>query len=310
MCALDGSIIHAVLVLQYNCFVKHRCQMTASKEQLHTLDTKLIFVTSLVAGGLAGTSVDIALYPLDTLKTRLQAKHGFKKAGGFSGLYKGILPVMIGSAPTASLFFVTYETIKNIAQCKVPEKYHTMVHMSAASLSEMAACVIRVPVEVVKQRKQALVLNKNDLSLRLLYRGYWSTVFRDMPFSLIQFPLWEFLKKIYSSKTGKDILPVESAICGAVSGGFSAAITTPLDVIKTRIMLAHKSTNSSHLKILYILQDVYKERGLNGLYAGVGPRVMWITLGGFIFFGTYEEVKTLMTKYVSHFHILYRESTI
>nr|XP_033339099.1 S-adenosylmethionine mitochondrial carrier protein-like [Megalopta genalis]XP_033339100.1 S-adenosylmethionine mitochondrial carrier protein-like [Megalopta genalis]XP_033339101.1 S-adenosylmethionine mitochondrial carrier protein-like [Megalopta genalis]XP_033339102.1 S-adenosylmethionine mitochondrial carrier protein-like [Megalopta genalis]XP_033339103.1 S-adenosylmethionine mitochondrial carrier protein-like [Megalopta genalis]XP_033339104.1 S-adenosylmethionine mitochondrial carrier pr len=284
--------------------------MTTSKEQSHTLNTKSIFVTSLIAGGLAGTSVDVALYPLDTLKTRLQAKHGFKKAGGFSGLYKGILPVIIGSAPTASLFFVTYEAIKNIAQCKVPEKYHSLVHMSAASLSEMVACVIRVPIEVVKQRKQALVLNKGDLNLRLLYRGYWSTVFRDMPFSLIQFPLWEFFKKVYSSDRGRDIFPVESAICGAIAGGISAAITTPLDVIKTRIMLAHKSTNSSDLKMLYVLQDVYKEKGLNGLYAGIGPRVMWITLGGFIFFGTYEEVKSFVTKYISHLHIFYRESTI
>lgn len=284
--------------------------MTTHEEQSNTLNTKFIFVTSLIAGGLAGTSVDVALYPLDTLKTRLQAKQGFKRAGGFSGLYKGILPVVIGSAPTASLFFVSYEAIKNIAQCKVPEEYHTLVHMGAASLSEMVACVIRVPIEVVKQRKQALVLNNDCLSLRLLYRGYWSTVFRDMPFSLIQFPLWESFKKVYSSNIGRDIFPVESAVCGAVAGGISATVTTPLDVIKTRIMLAHESTKSSHLKMLYILQDVYKERGLNGLYAGVGPRVMWITLGGFIFFGTYEEAKALVTKYVSHLRIFHRKSII
>ena len=44
--------------------------------------------TCLIGGGLAGTSVDIALYPLDTIKTRMQASQGFFKAGGLRGMVK------------------------------------------------------------------------------------------------------------------------------------------------------------------------------------------------------------------------------
>ncbi|XP_053985840.1 S-adenosylmethionine mitochondrial carrier protein-like isoform X1 [Hylaeus volcanicus] len=283
--------------------------MTTRTEKLELTNSKSIFVTSLIAGGLAGTSVDVTLFPLDTLKTRLQAKQGFIKSGGFSNLYKGIIPVLIGSAPTASLFFVTYEGIKSVAQCRVPEKYHSLLHMGAASLAEVAACLIRVPIEVVKQRKQALILRKRNINVRLLYRGYWSTVFRDMPFSIVQFPVWEYLKKVWSSNIDRNILPIESATCGAIAGGVSAAVTTPLDVVKTRIMLAHENVHSSKLKILYVLQDVCKEKGLRGLFAGIGPRVTWITLGGFIFFGTYEKVKTLLTKYSLSYFTFYEENT-
>lgn len=67
------------------------------------------FWTALVAGGCAGTSVDVALFPIDTLKTRLQSPQGFVKAGGFSGIYNGLGAAAAGSAPGAALFFSTYE---------------------------------------------------------------------------------------------------------------------------------------------------------------------------------------------------------
>ena len=38
----------------------------------------------------------------------------------------------------------------------------------------------------------------------------------------------------------------EAAICGSISGGFAAAITTPLDVIKTRLMLGTVSYSYSY----------------------------------------------------------------
>jgi solute carrier family 25 S-adenosylmethionine transporter 26 len=67
------------------------------------------FTTALIAGGLAGTSVDVALFPIDTLKTRMQSPQGFIKAGGFRGIYNGLGAAAIGSAPGAALFFSSYE---------------------------------------------------------------------------------------------------------------------------------------------------------------------------------------------------------
>ncbi|KAK0780637.1 S-adenosylmethionine transporter [Friedmanniomyces endolithicus] len=44
------------------------------------------YLRSLIAGGLAGTTVDLSLFPLDTLKTRLQSAAGFRASGGFRGV--------------------------------------------------------------------------------------------------------------------------------------------------------------------------------------------------------------------------------
>lgn len=48
---------------------------------------------------MAGTAVDVALYPLDTIKTRLQSPDGFMKAGGLRGVYNGLSAAAVGSAP-------------------------------------------------------------------------------------------------------------------------------------------------------------------------------------------------------------------
>jgi solute carrier family 25 S-adenosylmethionine transporter 26 len=34
---------------------------------------------------------------------------------------------------------------------------------------------------------------------------------------------------------------------------------------------------------------VYQEEGAKRLFSGIGPRTMWISIGGFIFFGMYEK---------------------
>ena len=36
------------------------------------------------------------------------------------------------------------------------------------------------------------------------------------------------------------------------------------------------------------LRRIYLEGGTRLLFAGVGPRVTWISIGGFVFFGAYD----------------------
>ena len=47
----------------------------------------------------------MALFPLDTLKTRLQSAQGFLKAGGLRGIYSGLGSAAVGSAPTGEIFY-------------------------------------------------------------------------------------------------------------------------------------------------------------------------------------------------------------
>lgn len=46
--------------------------------------------------------------------------------------------------------------------------------------------------------------------------------------------------------------------------GISAAITTPLDVAKTRIMLSNTSADKDEVKISLMLKEVYRKCGVRG----------------------------------------------
>ncbi|CAD6564028.1 MAG: S-adenosylmethionine transporter [Alectoria sarmentosa] len=267
------------------------------------------FARALFAGALAGTTVDLSLYPIDTLKTRLQSSTGFYQSGGFRGIYAGVGSTVIGSAPGAALFFVSYESIKSLLkrarEAEGKKKWmgdwsEPIEHMAAASAGEVAACAIRVPTEVVKQRAQAkqqqsslatlrfILGQRKDIGVvgvwREMYRGWGITILREVPFTIVQFPLWEGLKNWRRRKTGKDAVTAgESGVFGSVAGAVAAGVTTPLDVLKTRLILARERERAGVL-----LVSILRESGPRALFAGMGPRVLWISVGGAVFLGSYQ----------------------
>ena len=138
-------------------------------------------------------------------------------------------------------------------------------------------------------------------SIRGFYRGYLPTIMREIPFSLIQFPLWEYLKmKRRESANKKSLSFFESGFCGAISGAIAASTTTPIgrpendlirrlkffsDVAKTRIMLASKTDPEANQNFIRVMKEIYKNEGVGKLFSGVYPRTFWITIGGFIYLG-------------------------
>lgn len=175
--------------------------------------------------------------------------------------------------------------------------------MLAASLGEIAACAVRVPTEVIKQRAQArqhpsslsalthIIRQRHTYGFvhvwRELYRGWSITVMREVPFTVIQFPLWEGLKKwsLRQRQLSKptDVTGLESALFGSISGAIAAGLTTPLDVLKTRMMLATQRESAVGLT-----RRIWAEEGGRVFFSGIGPRTMWISIGGAVFLGAYQ----------------------
>ncbi|XP_065910060.1 mitochondrial S-adenosylmethionine carrier protein-like [Dysidea avara] len=271
------------------------------------MSVKSDFILPLLSGAAAGTTVDLTLHPIDTLKTRLQSSAGFWKSGGFRGVYSGILPAAAGSAPSAATFFCTYEVTKKFLINRTPGYMTPVVFMVAASVGEVTTALVRVPFEMVKQRAQAnLHLTPYKIlrqilqtqGFRGLYQGYFNHISREIPFSLLQFPLWEGFKQLWSYHQGSAVDPWQGAICGAAAGGIAAAATTPFDVAKTRVMLAMKNSAELKFNMWQLLVQIFRQEGFRGLFAGIVPRVTAISMGGFVFFGAYDKSKKLLSPYL------------
>lgn len=186
-------------------------------------------------------------------------------------------------------------------------------HMVAASIAEAAACLVRVPTEVIKAKMQtgdstglmhtfrAVLKERHGTSPILgaitggLYRGYGITLMREIPFAIIQFPLYEKAKIMIRDWQHSPATPVQSAACGSIAGGIAAAATTPLDVLKTRLMLGTDRMGVPYANAMDVLRRTVAEEGRGALFSGIQPRVMWISIGGFVFFGAYEGFKTTLS---------------
>lgn len=127
-----------------------------------------------------------------------------------------------------------------------------------------------------------------------LYRGYGITLLREIPFAMIQFPLYEKFKQVWAERQGYTATPLEAAFCGSISGAIAAAATTPLDVIKTRIMLGTDIQGKPYKSGVDVFRKVLSQEGFLTLFSGLQPRVIWISLGGFVFLGSYEAYRAML----------------
>ncbi|KAI1074936.1 mitochondrial carrier domain-containing protein [Whalleya microplaca] len=224
----------------------------------------------MIAGGLGGTTGDMLMHSLDTVKTRQQGDPHFppkyanlgssyytiwRQEGIRRGLYGGWLPAMMGSFPGTVLFFGTYEWSKRHML-----DYGIQSHVSyltAGFLGDLAASIVYVPSEVLKTRLQLQGRYNNPFfksgynyrgtfdaaktivrteGISELFSGFKATLYRDLPFSALQFMFYEqFRSWAHQWKQSREIgIPLELAT-GACGGGLAGVLTCPLDVVKTRL---------------------------------------------------------------------------
>jgi solute carrier family 25 S-adenosylmethionine transporter 26 len=140
-------------------------------------------------------------------------------------------------------------------------------------------------------------------SYRQLWRGYTALALRNLPFTGMQYPMFEFLKTKFHARrvrrrggdeTDHSIYDTafETGSAAAAAGSVSAWLTTPVDVIKTRMML---SANEERPKsAIVITRELLRHEGFSAIWKGAALRAIWTSIGSGLYLGTYEVGKRLL----------------
>ena len=168
-----------------------------------------------------------------------------------------------------------------------------------------------------------------------LWRGYTALAARNLPFTAMQFPMFEHLRtsilayrKRNSTFSGSLLEKgIVTAISAGTAGSVAAVVTTPIDVVKTRIMLSAASDGDAQSEAkrqalkqfesqgkdvkaeiervnqamkggraggLAIGKEITKAEGIKGLFRGGALRAVWTALGSGLYLGVYESGRSYL----------------
>lgn len=287
----------------YNVFSGPQKAKTAGQNILHSV---LESAHHFGLGSLAGAFGAFMVYPIDLVKTRMQNQRSSRvgqmlyknswdcakkvvKNEGFKGLYSGVLPQLVGVAPEKAIKLTVNDLVRghfSTKDGKIKIPYEILAGGSAGACQviftnplEIVKIRLQVQGEVAKSvegapRRSAMWIVRN-LGLIGLYKGASACLLRDVPFSAIYFPTYNHLKRDYFGESQTKKLGVLHLLtAGAIAGMPAAYLTTPCDVIKTRLQVEARKGESSYTSLRHCAKTVYKEEGFKAFFKGGPARIM------------------------------------
>ncbi|ETW01354.1 hypothetical protein H310_06912 [Aphanomyces invadans] len=270
--------------------------------------------------------VRAAVYPSNLVKTRLQIQSrrhplytgtfdAFRKIvrqEGFLGLYKGfgasLLNIVIGN-----LYITVYEIVNQFAMQSLTSNPSMANFISGATASVINQTVI-VPLDIVSQRMmidgQGVQAASKAKTLGLLsisrdifrkqgilgfYKGYIPSVLTYAPSSGIWWGFYGAVWPVFYANIPFDMEPmpkqiVAQAIGGGSAGVFTAILTNPMDVIRTRTQIY------TQYGAIDTFRHLIRKEGAAGLMSGAFARVLSMGPSGVLIISAYELVKRLSRK--------------
>lgn len=208
---------------------------------------------------------------------------------GILGFYSGVSAVIVGSTASSAVYFGTCEFGKSFLS-GTGGYPPILIPPTAGAMGNIVSSAIMVPKELITQRMQAGAKGRSwQVLLRImekdgllgLYAGYSATLLRNLPAGVLSYSSFEYLKGAVLSRTKQSRLePFQSVCCGALAGAISASLTTPLDVVKTRLMTQvhgdamNKVSAAMYSGVRATVKQILKEEGLVGFTRGMGARVI------------------------------------
>jgi solute carrier family 25 citrate transporter 1 len=280
-------------------------------------------ICTFTKGAATGFIEAIICYPTEFVKTQLQlqsktnpeftgimdcAKKTVKNHGPI-GLYRGALPLILGSSGKQAARWTGYETVLNKFK---DEKGNVRMHerMFAGACGGVSEAIFAVtPIETLKTRVtddmrrgtknytgsfDALMKIMRNEGPKGLYMGLVPTIAKQATNQAVRFPV-QFLTKqaMTGGDKSKETNPLYNGAAGAVAGAVSVLLTMPQDTVKTRMQ--GEEAKKLYKGTLDCAQQILKNDGIAFFYAGTWPRMIRVSLDVAITFAIFP----ILGKYIS-----------
>ena len=283
--------------------------VSGSKSFLHDV---LISAHHFALGSIAGAFGAFMVYPIDLVKTRMQNQRGGRVVGhrlyknsidcfqkvirneGFRGLYSGVLPQLVGVAPEKAIKLTVNDLVRGKFTDKATNKIPLSAEILAGGTAGFCQVIFTNPLEIVKIRlqvqgeaikaaaregeeikKRSAMWIVRHLGLMGLYKGASACLLRDGPFSAIYFPTYNHLKRdLFGESPAKKLGILQLLTAGAIAGMPAAYLTTPFDVVKTRLQVEARKGDTAYTSLRHCAQTVYREEGFKAFFKGGPARIL------------------------------------
>lgn len=333
---MRASAVHCLLLLSTGCYSfiigqtrgRKQVAFAAARHQ----NSRRVFPVSSggvltsaatvnLLGGMLGGAVGVGVaYPLDTLKTKQQARNGDENNGpanvfelvmqvitdeGIGGFYSGVSSTMIGQAIIKGVVFLCYETAKGVlVQSWMGDNTITLI--LAACFSGSVGSLAVTPVERVKCVMQASGVSAYKSPIQcmsaivradglrgLLFRGLGATLLREVPAYGFYFVSYDLVK---SWLLGTGGLPVAliPLVGGAAAGAMSWIPVYPVDVVKTNIQVQDGSEGDQGF--LATAHELWKTGGMSAFWDGLTPKLARAVVNHAVTFYVFDAFCSALTK--------------
>ncbi|XP_075519302.1 mitochondrial carrier protein MTM1-like isoform X3 [Primulina tabacum] len=214
----------------------------------------------LVAGSLARSVACITCYPVELVRTRMQAFKHNQASVKPPGVWKTLIDAV--------------SNIKNPQACRI--SFVAYIFMFVSTICFMIVFGREFPVSPY-WTSILMVKIETVQSYRILWTGLGAQLARDVPFSAVCWSLLEpFRRRILSGIGNEASLPSVLGVnfgAGFVAGSIAAASTCPLDVARTRRQIEKDPKRVLTMTTRQTLVEIWRDGGIKGLFTGAGPRV-------------------------------------
>eukprot|EP00850_Spirogloea_muscicola_P002126 SM000008S22215 [mRNA] locus=s8:413703:416048:- [translate_table: standard] len=279
--------------------------------------------------GQAGAAAYSYAGPLEAIRS-IVTKEGWRT------LYKGFGTV-IQVAPAQALYMGTYQASRQLIPgdeqspgvqflagiCATVGQSLVMVPLEVVRQRQQVQT--RASAGAYKGSWQTAITIWRAEGFGALYRGFLMTQLVWGPFNAVYLPLWEGSKQALARLSGAAsgsvscciFLVSKSAAVSVLvqswkvreldvryelaasfgSSSFAAAISNPMDVVKTRLQVQGRSNTASataYSSALDAAASIWRQEGAAGFARGASSRVLWVAPSTMIMFTTYDQLMKLL----------------